>query len=128
MPTQDPTPPGTTLTDLTVPPREPWSGVVRRGQHLRIVDLEVLQAVDFLCYNARDPAALLRPPLVHAPDGRLVRVQGPHGLVGAGFEPLRNPQRDFSLANRKTPRPRPLYAAFRPVSLISEIAPAIGRR
>lgn len=49
-------PPGAILTDLVVPPGEPWSGVVEQGNHLRIVDLEGLQAVDFLCYNAHDPA------------------------------------------------------------------------
>jgi urea carboxylase-associated protein 1 len=30
--------------------------VLRRGQVLRIVDLEGKQAVDFLCYNAQDPS------------------------------------------------------------------------
>lgn len=39
-----------------VPPGEHWSGVVKRGQTLRLVDLEGLQAVDFLCYNAHDPS------------------------------------------------------------------------
>ena len=48
--------PGTLLTDITVPPGEPWSATVRQGQHLRIVDLEGRQAVDFLYYNAADPA------------------------------------------------------------------------
>jgi urea carboxylase-associated protein 1 len=32
-----------------------WSGVVKRGQILRLTDLEGQQAVDFLCYNAADP-------------------------------------------------------------------------
>jgi hypothetical protein len=56
MPSPDPTPPGAILTDTVVPPGEPWSAVVPKGQHLRIVDLEGTQAVDFLCYNAADPA------------------------------------------------------------------------
>ena len=47
---------GEVLTDLVVAPGEPWSGLVRAGEHLRIVDLEGCQAVDFLCYNADDPA------------------------------------------------------------------------
>ena len=47
---------GTVLTDIVVPPDAPWSAVIERGQHLRIVDLEGRQAVDFLCYNARDAA------------------------------------------------------------------------
>ena len=47
---------GQVLTDTVVAPREPWSAVIPKGHHLRIVDLEGLQAVDFLCYDATDPA------------------------------------------------------------------------
>lgn len=47
---------GHILSDTIVPPRTPWSGVVERKKHLRIIDLEGLQAVDFLCYNAHDAA------------------------------------------------------------------------
>lgn len=36
----------------TVRPGLGWSGVVKRGDILRIVDLEGAQAVDFLCYSA----------------------------------------------------------------------------
>ena len=46
----------TPLLDHTVRPGEPWTGVVRAGQRLRIVDLEGLQAVDTLCYDAHDYA------------------------------------------------------------------------
>jgi len=42
--------------DEVVPAGEPWMGVVRRGQSLRIVDLEGNQAVDTLFYNAADTA------------------------------------------------------------------------
>ena len=41
--------------DAVVPAGEPWMGVVRAGQLLRIVDLEGNQAVDTLFYNADDP-------------------------------------------------------------------------
>jgi len=44
------------LQDEVVPAGEPWMGVVRRGQRLRIVDLEGNQAVDTLFYNASDTA------------------------------------------------------------------------
>ena len=44
------------MIDEVVPAGEPWMGVVRRGQTLRIVDLEGNQAVDTLFYNARDTA------------------------------------------------------------------------
>src|SRR5262245_14878056 len=47
---------GRVLEDRTVPPGGEWSGVVRRGQMLRLVDLEGQQAVDFLCYSAADPS------------------------------------------------------------------------
>jgi urea carboxylase-associated protein 1 len=42
--------------DHVVPSEAPWSGVVRRGETLRIIDLEGQQAVDFLLYAAADPA------------------------------------------------------------------------
>lgn len=42
------------LLDIAHPPGEPWTGVVRRGQRLRITDLEGTQAVDTLFYNAHD--------------------------------------------------------------------------
>jgi urea carboxylase-associated protein 1 len=46
----------TPIVDDFVRPGEPWTGVVRAGQKLRIVDLEGLQAVDTLCYDAHDYA------------------------------------------------------------------------
>jgi urea carboxylase-associated protein 1 len=42
--------------DHVIPATAPWSRVVRRGQILRIVDLEGQQAVDTLFYNAHDYA------------------------------------------------------------------------
>jgi urea carboxylase-associated protein 1 len=44
------------VEDRIIPPDGHWARVLRRGQTLRIVDLEGKQAVDFLCYNAADPA------------------------------------------------------------------------
>jgi len=49
-------PHGQVLTDKVVAPRERWSAVIPRGHKLRIVDLEGYQAVDFLCYDAANPA------------------------------------------------------------------------
>ena len=37
-----------------VPAKQPWSGIVKMGQTLVITDLEGQQAVDFLCYDARN--------------------------------------------------------------------------
>jgi urea carboxylase-associated protein 1 len=40
--------------DHVIPATRPWSGFVRKGQRLRIVDLEGQQAVDTLFYAAHD--------------------------------------------------------------------------
>jgi len=40
--------------DFVVPARQPWSRVITQGEVLRLIDLEGQQAVDFLCYNAKD--------------------------------------------------------------------------
>ena len=47
---------GNVVHDEVVPSRAPWLHQMRRGQTLRIVDLEGNQAVDFLVYNAHDDA------------------------------------------------------------------------
>lgn len=42
--------------DAVIEPGGHWSGIVPEGATLRLIDLEGRQAVDFLCYNARDPS------------------------------------------------------------------------
>ena len=42
--------------DTIVPACTPWSARIQKGGRLRLIDLEGRQAVDFLCYNAADPA------------------------------------------------------------------------
>ncbi len=42
------------MLDEIVSAGAPWTGIVRKGEVLRITDLEGRQAVDFLCYNAAD--------------------------------------------------------------------------
>ncbi len=44
--------PATAMHDWTVPARAPWSGILRKGQIMRIIDLEGQQAVDALFYRA----------------------------------------------------------------------------
>src|SRR3954462_1368987 len=44
------------LYDFTIPAGAPWSHVVKKGQTIRIIDLEGNQAVDCILYNAHDPA------------------------------------------------------------------------
>ena len=40
--------------DYLVPAEKPWSGLVRKGQTIRIIDIEGQQAVDTLFYKADD--------------------------------------------------------------------------
>ncbi len=47
---------GKVLHDVVVPARAPWTHAVRKGQTLRIVDLEGNQSADFLVYNLHDQA------------------------------------------------------------------------
>lgn len=39
------------LQDIVVPPRAPWSAQVKKGQTLRLTDIEGQQAIDFLCFG-----------------------------------------------------------------------------
>jgi urea carboxylase-associated protein 1 len=54
--TQAPELAGQIVLDEVVPARAPWTAVVRKGQTLRIVDLEGNQAVDYLMYALDDDA------------------------------------------------------------------------
>lgn len=47
---------GAIAHDEIVPARAPWLYALRKGQTLRIIDLEGNQAVDFLAYNTDDDA------------------------------------------------------------------------
>jgi uncharacterized protein len=40
--------------DEVIAARKPWSRIIGKGLHLRIIDREGRQAVDFLCFNAHD--------------------------------------------------------------------------
>ena len=42
------------MYEKTVTAKSSWSGIVNKGQRLKITDLEGQQAVDFLCYNNND--------------------------------------------------------------------------
>ena len=46
--------PRNAVYDHVIPARSPWSGIVRKGQVIRIVDSEGQQAVDTLFYAAND--------------------------------------------------------------------------
>ena len=42
------------IVDTVVEANSPWSAIIRRGQHLRLIDSHGQQAVDTLFYNAAD--------------------------------------------------------------------------
>jgi len=46
---------GKVIEDVVIPAEGTWTRVMAPGEVLRIVDLEGKQAVDFLCYNAKNP-------------------------------------------------------------------------
>lgn len=45
---------GPLVSEHEIPARQPWSGIIRKGQTLRIVDSKGQQAVDTLFYRADD--------------------------------------------------------------------------
>lgn len=76
---QDTSPPaieGTVIEDTVVPACQPWSGRVARGQVLRLIDLEGQQAIDFLCYNADDPAERYHAPNTIKVPGQIYLNEG----------------------------------------------------
>lgn len=44
------------VADEIVAARRPWARVLRKGETLRLVDVDGQQAVDFLCFDADDPS------------------------------------------------------------------------
>lgn len=46
---------GKIVEDVTIAAGKPWGRLIKAGQHLRVIDLQGQQAVDFLCYDAADP-------------------------------------------------------------------------
>ena len=56
MSSENPPPGASIREDTVVPASEPWSTMMRKGEILRLVDLEGQQAIDFLCFSADDLA------------------------------------------------------------------------
>jgi urea carboxylase-associated protein 1 len=67
---------GAIVHDEVVPARAPWLHRVRKGQTLRIVDLEGNQAVDFLIYAAADDAERYSAQATLAAQGNLFLREG----------------------------------------------------
>ena len=75
------------LIDQIVPSGKPWSGIVQKGQSLRIIDLKGRQAVDFLCYNAADPEERYNAPnTIKA--SRTLRLTKGHTLFSDRARPI----------------------------------------
>ena len=43
---------GEIIEDVLLPAGSPWGRTLRKGEHVRIIDLEGKQAVDFIGYDA----------------------------------------------------------------------------
>ena len=75
------------MLDEIVPAGAPWTGLVRRGQVLRITDLEGQQAVDFLCYNAVEPEERYHAPNTVKAAGSIFLTTG-HTLYSDVARPM----------------------------------------
>jgi urea carboxylase-associated protein 1 len=77
-------PAGRVVSDEVVAARAPWSGVVRAGQTLRIIDLGGNQAVDCILYRADDPSERYSAPDTIAEQGNIFLTTGSRLLSGEG--------------------------------------------
>ncbi len=79
--------PAKTILDQIIPPGSPWSGIIAKRQHLRIIDREGRQAVDFLCYNANDREERYFAPNTIKAAGTISLTKG-HVLYSDQAQPL----------------------------------------
>ncbi len=76
------------IHDFTIPALAPWSGLVKRGQVIRIVDLECQQAVDTLFYRADDFSERYSAQDTLRAQGSAYVVTGTRLLSNEGFPML----------------------------------------
>jgi uncharacterized protein len=76
-----------TVLDKIIPAKMPWTGVIRKGERLRIIDQEGRQAVDFLCYNADDHEERYNAPNTIKAAGTISLTAG-HVLYSDQAQPL----------------------------------------
>jgi len=76
------------IHDFTIPALAPWSGLVKRGQVIRIVDLEGQQAVDTLFYRADDFSERYSAQDTLRAQGSAYVVTGTRLLSNEGFPML----------------------------------------
>src|SRR3954469_1907230 len=67
---------GTVVYDFVIPALAPWSQIVKKGQTLRILDLEGNQAADCIVYSADDPDERYSAPDTIAAQGNLYLNEG----------------------------------------------------
>jgi urea carboxylase-associated protein 1 len=72
------------VSDEVAASRGPWSGIVRAGQLLTIVDLEGNQAVDCIIYDAHDTAIRYSAPTTIAGQNNVFLTQGSALLANTG--------------------------------------------
>ena len=70
--------------DFVIPATRPWSGLVRKGETFRIVDLEGCQAVDTLFYQADDHAERYSAPDTLVAQKRAYVSAGTHLISNEG--------------------------------------------
>jgi len=75
------------LLDEIVPAKEAWGGTLRCGEHLRIIDCEGRQAVDFLCYNLDDTEERYSAPTTIKAAGTILLTKG-HTLYSDLARPM----------------------------------------
>ena len=89
-PHMSPTPasqsPGRVLEDEIIPARAPWDHVLRRGERLRIIDLEGNQSGDFLMYALHDDSERYSAQDTIAAQGNIFLRQGTVLLSNEGNE------------------------------------------
>lgn len=65
-----------TIQDVVVPARKGWAGVIRKGQHLRIIEVEGGQIGDFVVFNADNLRERLSQGRTKANQGKFLITQG----------------------------------------------------
>lgn len=81
--------PGMTVYDFTIPARASWSHVVKKGQTIRIIDLEGNQAVDCIMYNPHDPAERYSAPDTITAQRNIFLTTGTVLMTNEGNEMMR---------------------------------------
>jgi uncharacterized protein len=66
------------LQEATIPGREGGAWLVRRGQHIRVTDLEGGPVADFVCFNANNLNERFSQARTKANQGKFLITKGDH--------------------------------------------------